>query len=177
MIPFSAKDRSDEDIVLLEDVADEDGGEKFFGGNKIRRRGCAERVREEVGDLRFVRITDDVGDAGECSEFLRGALGVAAGDYNAGGRIGDMELTDSIAGLGVGSGSDGAGVEDDDVSGFDGTGQGAATLEELAFDGVAVGLSGAASELFDEEGAHEGIVYRQRFSVDSSPKGRRTQCR
>jgi hypothetical protein len=69
--------------------------------------------------------------------------------------------------LGVGSRSDGTGVEDDDIGGFGGIGQGAATFEQLALDGGAIGLVGAAAQLFDVEGGHERIVYRQRYSVDS----------
>ena len=119
-----------------------------------------------------------MGDAGLCGKFFRRALGVTAGDDDAGGGVVSMKFSDGGAGLGVGSRSDGTGVEDDDIGGFGGIGQGAATFEQLALDGGAVGLGGAAAQLFDVEGGHERIVYRQRYFVDSfREKGRRSGLR
>ena len=43
-----------------------------------------------------------------------------------------MEFADGVAGLGIGRGSDGAGVEDDDVGERRSGGGGAAAVEELA---------------------------------------------
>jgi len=177
VIPFPAEDRSDEDVVLLKDVAGQDGSKKFFGRNKIGRRRCAKSVREEIGNPGFVGVADDVGDAGECGEFFRDALGVAAGDDDAGSGVVSMKFANSVAGLGVGRRSDCAGIKDDDVGGFGATGQRAATFQKLSLDGCAVGLGGTAAELFDVEGGHEEIVYRQRFSVDSSRHpSRRYSC-
>jgi hypothetical protein len=50
--------------------------------------------------------------------------------------------------------SDGAGIEDDDVGALRGLRRGGATVKELTLDGGAVGVGGAATELFDEEGGH-----------------------
>ena len=65
-----------------------------------------------------------------------------------------MELADGVAGLGVSGGGYCAGVQDYD-GGIGGIGSGfVAAIEELALDGGAVGLRGAAAELLDVEGGH-----------------------
>ena len=110
--------------------------------------------RDQIGDLGFVGVADHVGDAGESGEFFGGALGVTAGDDDFGGGFGGVEFADGVAGLGVGGGGDGTGVEDDDVGSVGRGGQTAATVEELALDGGAVSLGGAAAELLDVEGGH-----------------------
>ena len=99
-------------------------------------------------------IADDPGDAGEGGEFIGGALGVAAGDDDAGGGVGGVEFADGVASLGIGCGCYGAGVDDDDVGacGFERGSE--AAIEELAFEGGAVSLGGAAAELFDVERGH-----------------------
>jgi hypothetical protein len=65
-----------------------------------------------------------------------------------------VEFADGIACLGVGGSGYGAGVEDDDGGRCGIGGGGAAAVEELAFEGGAVGLCGAAAELLDVEGGH-----------------------
>ena len=65
-----------------------------------------------------------------------------------------MEFADSVAGLGVGGGSDRAGVQDDYVSRFPRNRDGAAAVEELALNGGAISLSGAAAKLLDIESCH-----------------------
>jgi len=65
-----------------------------------------------------------------------------------------VEFANGIAGLRIGSGGDGAGVEDDDVGRSRVRGERKAAIAKLAFDGRAVGLCGAAAELFDVKGAH-----------------------
>src|ERR1700675_1864579 len=115
-----------------------------------------ERRRDEIWDLGFVGVADYDGDAGEGGEFFRGARGVAAGDDDFGDGVGGVEFADGVASLSVGGGGDSAGVEDDDVGGGCRRGRGTAAVEELAFDGGAVGLGGAAAELLDVEGGHDG---------------------
>ena len=104
--------------------------------------------------MRLVRIADDEGDAGECGDFFRGALGVTAGDDDARGGFGGVDFADGVAGLGIGGCGDGAGVQHDHI-GSCGFGWYAALFAELAFDGGAVGLRGAAAELLNVEGGHE----------------------
>jgi hypothetical protein len=81
-------------------------------------------------------------------------LRVAAGDDDLRGGIYCVELADGIASLGVGGGGYGASVQDYHVGGAWRVCESAATIEELAFDGGAVGLGGAAAELFDVESGH-----------------------
>jgi len=108
----------------------------------------------ELGDLWFVGIADDAGNAGETSDVLRGALGVTTSDNDARGRIGRVDLADGVAGLSVGCSSDGASIENDHV-GRRAIGRGGAALvAQLALDGGAIGLRGATAKLFDIEGGH-----------------------
>lgn len=65
-----------------------------------------------------------------------------------------MEFADGVAGLGVGGGRYGAGVQNNDRGGGGMGSGGIATIEELALDGGAVGLGRAAAELLDVEGGH-----------------------
>lgn len=123
--------------------------------------------REETGELGFVRVANDVGDAGEGGEFFGSALGVTARDDDAGGGVVGMQFANGFTRLGIRGGSDGAGIEDDNVGSVGGIGERAAPLEELALNGGAVSLSGAAAELFDVEGGHgkQFTVYRSRLTV------------
>jgi len=69
-----------------------------------------------------------------------------------------MNAADRGAGILVGGGGYGAGVEDNDsgLGGFVGAVQ--ALLPELALDGCAVRLGGAASEIFHVEGSQASIL-------------------
>src|SRR4029077_3261187 len=99
-------------------------------------------------------IADDPGDSGECGQLFGGALGVTAGDDQADGGVGGVKLSNGVAGLSVGGGRDGGGVNDNNVGDGGSRGGGTATVEQLALEGRAIGLGGAATELFDEEGWH-----------------------
>ena len=134
--------------------------------------GCAGKLLHKARNLRFVGIANDEGNACETSNVFRGALGVTTGDNDARGRIRRVHLADGVAGLSVGGGSDGARVENNDVGrGAIGRG-GAALVAQLALDGGAVGLRGAAAKLFDVEGGHverrlEGIFKHRWMARDS----------
>ena len=99
-------------------------------------------------------VADDVSDAGEGGEFFRCALRVAAGDDNFGGGILVVDFADGVASLSVGGSGDGTGVEDYDFGGGGVSRRGKAEIAELAFEGGAVGMGGAATELVDVEGGH-----------------------
>ena len=127
------------------------GGEKVvYGLGELGRGSSRERI-DELWDLRFVGIADDPGDTGKRRQFFWSALGIASGDDDADGGIGGVELADGVAGLGVGGSRDRAGVDDDDVGGAGRGDRGAATVKQLALEGSAIGLRGAATELFDVE--------------------------
>jgi hypothetical protein len=101
-----------------------------------------------------VGIADDPGDAWEGGEFFGSALGVAAGDDEAGRGILGVKLANRVACLSVGGSGYRARVENND-GGRCWIGRGsAATIEELAFDSGAIGLRGAAAELLDVEARH-----------------------
>ena len=184
VVPFPAEDGGGEKFGAVEDVAGEDlrklgrsiptgpgqvrrpykrmkrnsrtgmqssGGKKAAG--RFSRRGGRERI-DELGDLRLVGIADDPGDAGECGQFFGSALGITTSDDNADGGFGGVKLSNGVPGLSVGGGRDGAGVHDDDVGGCGRVGGGTTAIEQLALEGRAIGLRGAATELLDEEARH-----------------------
>ena len=72
-------------------------------------------VEGDVGDHRFVAVADDGVDFGQGGEFLRGALGVASGDDDAGGGVLAADAADPGAGLAVGLGGDAAGIYNDNM--------------------------------------------------------------
>lgn len=112
------------------------------------------RRESERGDLRLVGIAHDVRDAGQSGKFLGCPLGVAAGDNKASIGIFRVQLTNGVAGLRVSGCGNGAGVDDDDVGGARLRGGGATPVEELTFEGGAIGMSGAAAKLLNEEASH-----------------------
>ena len=89
MIPFSTENGSNEDFLLFEDVAGENGcgsAGECVKRNEIRRSRTARRWwRNQIRDLRFVRVANHKGHAGECGNFFGGALRVAAGDDDSRG--------------------------------------------------------------------------------------------
>lgn len=99
-------------------------------------------------------IADDPSDAGKGGELFGGSLGVTASDDEASGRVLRVDLADGVASLSIGSGSDRAGIENDDVCCGGSRSGGATAFEELALEGSAVCLGGAAAELLDEKGGH-----------------------
>ena len=159
VIPFAAEDWRDEDVLLLEDIADENGsggeGERLERNKIWTGWGARGWRRNEIGDLRFVGIADDEGDSREGGNFVWSALRVAAGYDDAGVGIGGVEFADGVTGLGVGGSGYRASVENDDVGNVRRGGRGAAAVEKLALDGGTIGLGGAASELLDGEGRHD----------------------
>ena len=129
--------------------------------------GC---TKGEAGNLRLVRVADDEGDAGKRSEIFRSALSIATGGDDAGAGVGGVNLADSVAGLGVGRRSDGAGVDDDEVSGVRGGGERESEVEKLALDGGAVGVGSATAELFDVKGVHAASEGPGEFTIADSRK-------
>ena len=73
---------------------------------------------DEFGNLGFMGVADDKRDTGERSEFFGSALRIAARDQDFCRRILRVYFADGVAGLGVGGGSDRAGVDDDEFGFF-----------------------------------------------------------
>src|ERR1700752_2060173 len=101
-----------------------------------------------------MRIADDLGDAGDGGVFLGGALGVASGDDDLGVGILAVDAADGGAGIVIGGGGDGAGIEHDEFGAGGGGRARESLLLKLALDRGAVGLGGAASEILDVESCH-----------------------
>jgi hypothetical protein len=102
----------------------------------------------DLGECVLVGVADDHGHAWESGDFFRGALRVATCDHDLGAGILAAYAADGGAGVLVRAGSHGAGVHyyHGGLGGSGGAGH--AALFELAFEGGAVGLRGAAAEVF-----------------------------
>src|SRR5438309_6613853 len=90
-----------------------------------------------------------------------------------------MKLSNGVAGLGVSGGRNRAGVNDNDVGGRRRGSGDAATIQQLAFEGGAIRLRGAATELFDEESSHvheprEPKHFTRSFSSTQRARKRKT---
>ncbi len=88
-----------------------------------------------------------------------------------------MKLSNGVSGLGVGGGRDGAGVDDDDAGCGSRWGGDATTVEQLALDGGAVGLCGAATELLDEESRHLGLAHWTKKLFTQRPRSTQSSQR
>ena len=108
------------------------------------------QLREHV----LVRVPDDLGYAGQGGDFFGSTLSVASGDDDLSTWILTVNAADGGAGVVVGRGGDRAGVQHDQFSGGGGLGTDQAFLLELPFEGGAVGLGGAASEILNEIPGH-----------------------
>lgn len=138
----------------------------------ISIRSCEAMVQGEFSELVFVGVADHAGDAGQGGDFRGGALGVASGDDDFSQRVLALNPADGGAGILIGGMCDGAGVQDDEV-GLGGWRVGEAAAFELAFEGGAIGLSGAASKVFDVEGGHGTMVaHIGGFAVSEAVFGR-----
>ena len=103
-------------------------------------------------------VADHPFDAGQGGEFVRGALGVAAGHQDAGPGILAVHAADGLADVVVGGGGDGAGVEDDQVGGG-ALGRGVQPLGgEQRFQSRAIRLRGPAAEIVDKICPHNSII-------------------
>ena len=101
-------DRRRKEVVLGEDVADVDVA-------VVRSAGHGKR--NEIGDLRFVGISNNPFDSGHRRQLLGSPLRIAAGDENPGGGILAMHATDRLADIVICRGGNGAGIQYDEVRG------------------------------------------------------------
>src|SRR5271156_3014261 len=102
-------------------------------------------------------VADHSGYAGQRRNFLGSALGVASRDNNLRQRILALHAPDGGARVLIGGTGYGAGIQYDEV-GLCCRGWVQPPRCELAFEDGAVGLSGAASEVFHVVGGHGTIV-------------------
>lgn len=147
-------------------------GMDWIGGGA----GCGGEICQgDFRELVLVGVADDGGDAGQRGDFCGGTLGVASGDNDVCIRILAADAADGGAGVLIGGAGDGASIQYDDF-GIGGFGAMMTARFELAFEGGAVGLRGAASEVLDVKRGHEIIVASPAGSVgDVDPKLRRSK--
>jgi len=100
-----------------------------------------------------VGVADHGGDAGQCGDFFWSALGVTAGDDDFRQRVLALHAAYRSACVMIGGICDCTSIQDYEV-GLCGRGARKTPVVELAFEGSAVGLSGATSEIFDVVGGH-----------------------
>ena len=102
----------------------------------------------------LVRIAYDQIYPGQGRDFFGGALGITACNYDACFGILAADSTDCGTGILIGACRDRTGVQNYDRCPLRTRGAGQALFFELAFQGGAVGLRGAASEVFYKESGH-----------------------
>src|SRR5258708_38895393 len=95
----------------------------------------------------FVGVADDEADAGQRRDFFRSALCVASGHYDSCFRILAANAADRGARILVRAGGHGAGIHHDYGGLRRSRGACDTVLLELAFEGGAVSLSGAAAKV------------------------------
>jgi hypothetical protein len=86
--------------------------------------------------------------------FFGGTLGVAAGDNDACGMILRADFSDGAPGLRVSGSRNSAGVYNHDICCAFGR-RGVAALQQLHFEGGAIGLRGATSKLLNVKSRHD----------------------
>lgn len=106
----------------------------------------------------LVRVADYQTYARKGGDFFGSALCVAAGDHDPGLGIFPMNAANGGAGVLVGGGGYGAGVEDSDSGIGRLVGALQSALLKLTLDGRAVRLGGAASEILHVESSHASIL-------------------
>jgi hypothetical protein len=114
-----------------------------------------------------MRVADDQVHSWQGGDLFRSALRIASGDDDSGFRVLAADSANRGARVLVGARSHRAGVEDYDGSlrGTGGTRKSA--LFELPFEGGAIGLIGAAAEVFDKESGHT-LWYRTPESLNEA---------
>ncbi len=105
-----------------------------------------------------MRIPNHPGDAGQLGELLGGALGVAAGNKDAGVGAAPVDPPDRLAQLIVGGGGDGARIQDHQIGFLELAGGLHSPGGQARFQGGAVGLRGSAPKRFYEKPLQTVIV-------------------
>jgi len=133
------------------------GGENIAGGEDVADKYLAViglGAAHHIGYRCFMGIADYPFDSGHGGEFVGGSLGITSCDQDACFRVFAMDPADRGAGVAIGFGGNGAGVQDDEFGvlsrvGFDETAGG-----ELGLERRAIGLSGSAAEILYVKASH-----------------------
>src|SRR5439155_25316792 len=113
--------------------------------NNIRRPSNPRR-RQNLCQLMFVRVADDLAHARHSGDFIRSALSITSGDHDLTLGVLTMNTADGGARVLIGSGGHGASVEHNNLRLRWRAGPVEPALTKLAFNGSAVGLSGPAAK-------------------------------
>ncbi len=109
------------------------------------------RFEYHLGDAVLVRVAHHPLDARKAGQFFGTALGVASGDQDGRLGIAAMYASQGLPQILVGRRRDRATVQNDYFRRFDIRGGFEAFLAQGALDGRAIGLSGPATEILNEE--------------------------
>lgn len=123
-----------------------------------------EEIFDQLGGQGLVAVAENGGDAGERGQFLRGALGVAAGDDDAGQGVAAMGAADEGARGAVGLGGDAAGVDKNEL-GAVGDLKRMARGAEARGNGFAIGSGGAATEVLNVKISHRFQCSSEKWKV------------
>jgi len=96
-----------------------------------------------------VAVADDGVDFGEGGQLLGSALGVAAGDDDAGVGVVAMDAAHESAGLAVGFRGDATGIYNDNIGCGRAVGRVQAAMAQVGGNGLTVRAAGAASKVFN----------------------------
>src|ERR1700747_1313415 len=96
----------------------------------------------------FVRITHNQGNTRESRDFLRSPLRVTSGNHDSALGIFPLDAANGRPRVRLGGSGHRAGVQNHNAGLTSGCGPNEPLLAELLLDGGAVGLGGAASEIF-----------------------------
>ena len=105
-------------------------------------------MQGKVRDLCFVAVPNHGVDFREGGELLRRALGIAAGDDDACGRVLAADAAEPGAGLAVGFRSHAASIDNDNICRRRVLGRSKAAMAQVGGNGLAIGAAGAAAEVF-----------------------------
>ena len=133
---------------------------KRTDGKKIFAR-CEIFAEHQIGKLVFMRVADHHVDAGKRGDFLWSALGIASSDDDFRQRILPLDAPYGGASVLVGGVCDSTGIKNYQAR-LRGGGRDEAASLELALDGGAVGLRGAAAEVLYVVGQHRIMVAQVR---------------
>ncbi len=127
-----------------------------IGRNRIRRDQPA--GGGQFAEAMLVRVAHHQRDAVDGGDFLGGALRIASGNQDAGSGVQAMNAPDGRTRVVIGRRGDRTGVQHHDLGLGRGGGTRQSLIGQLAFNGCAIGLGGAAPEVFYIETAHGSII-------------------
>jgi hypothetical protein len=124
----------------------------------------------------LMRISNHDTHAGQCRDFLRRPLGIAAGHQDPALGILTVDAANGRPDVLVGRSCDGAGIENDDVCIVRLVGPNKSPVGQFSFDGRSVCLRRAAAEVLDVKAGH-GVIIATTFAAPWCSEQRRREFR